>query len=274
MELSDLAGRGVVLLGCGKMGSALLEGWLAGGMPPSAFSVRDPNPSPRLLALADEGLSLNADLPPHPAVALLAVKPQMMADALPDVVALGGGSTLFVSIAAGISIASLEATLGAGTPVVRAMPNTPAAVGRGITALVGNTVAGQTGLAIAEALMAAVGQTLRLPSETQMDAVTAVSGSGPAYVFLLIEALAAAGEAEGLTPDVALHLARATVAGAGALAESSDSSPAQLRVDVTSPGGTTAAALAVLMQEGTGLPPLLARAVAAAADRSRALRGG
>ena len=274
MDLTDIAGRGLVVLGCGKMGSALLEGWLARGLPPSAFFVREPNPSDRLQALAREGLSLNAPLPAAPAVALIAVKPQMMAGALPDVVALGGGGTLFVSIAAGIPIASLETTLGQGTPVVRAMPNTPAAVGRGITALVGNAAAGPEGLALAEALMAAVGQTVRLTDEAQMDAVTAVSGSGPAYVFLLIEALAAAGEGAGLTADVALHLARATVGGAGALAESSDRPPAQLRVDVTSPGGTTAAALAVLMQEETGLPPLLARAVAAAADRSRALRGG
>lgn len=274
MDLTQIAGRGLVLLGCGKMGSALLEGWLARGLPPSAFTVREPHPSPRLQALAGEGLALNAPLPPAPAVALLAVKPQMMAGALPDVVALGGGDTLFLSIAAGIPIASLESTLGPGTPVVRAMPNTPAAVGRGITALVGNAAAGEARLALAEALMAAVGQTLRLDDETQMDAVTAVSGSGPAYVFLLIEALAAAGEAQGLAPEIALRLARATVGGAGALAESSDKTPAQLRVDVTSPAGTTAAALEVLMQENTGLPPLLARAVAAAADRSRALRGG
>ena len=274
MDLTQIAGRGLVVLGCGKMGTALLEGWLARGLPPSAFAVREPAPSPRLQALAGEGLSLNAPLPPAPAVALLAVKPQMMAQALPDLVALGGGSTLFLSIAAGTPIASLEATLGPGTPVVRAMPNTPAAVGRGITALVGNAAAGTAGLALAEALMAAVGQTVRLEDEAQIDAVTAVSGSGPAYVFLMIEALAAAGEAQGLAPDIALHLARATVSGAGALAESSEKSPAQLRVDVTSPGGTTAAALAVLMQADTGLPPLLARAVAAAADRSRALRGG
>jgi pyrroline-5-carboxylate reductase len=153
------------------------------------------------------------------------------------------------------------------------MPNTPAAVGRGITALVGNANAGAGGKALAEALMRAVGQTVILADEADIDAVTALSGSGPAYVFLLIEALAAAGEAEGLDADVALHLARATVAGAGALAEASPDAPAQLRINVTSPGGTTAAALGVLMQDETGLTALMRRAVAAAADRSRALRG-
>ena len=192
-------------------------------------------------------------------------------EALPRLAALGNGDTLFVSIAAGTPIRSFEAALGARTPIVRAMPNTPAAVGRGITALVANAHAGARDLA--EALMRAVGQTVRLDDEAQMDAVTAVSGSGPAYVFLMIEALAAAGEAEGLSPELALALARATVAGAGALAESNDRAPTALRVDVTSPGGTTAAALAVLMEEGTGLPALVRRGVAAAAARSRELAG-
>ena len=223
------------------------------GLPPGAVTVLEPNPSPRLNELAAEGLRLNAELPAGPAVAVLAVKPQMMGAALPRLKALGGSGTLFLSIAAGTPIASLEAALGAGSRVVRAMPNTPAAVGRGITALVGNDGAGEAGLALAEALMQAVGETVRLAREADMDAVTAVSGSGPAYVFLLIEALAAAGEAEGLEAGLALRLARATVAGAGALAESSGSAPAELRVNVTSPGGTTAAALGVLMQETEGL---------------------
>jgi pyrroline-5-carboxylate reductase len=199
---------------------------------------------------------------------VLAVKPQSMGEALPGLAALGNGTTLFLSIAAGTPIESLEAALGPRSPIVRAMPNTPAAIGRGITALVGNARADEPALALAEALMQAVGRTVRLSDESLMDAVTAVSGSGPAYVFLLIEALAAAGEAEGLGRDLALALARATVAGAGALAESSERSPAELRTDVTSPGGTTAAALAVLTD---GLPPLIRRAVAAAAARSREL---
>jgi pyrroline-5-carboxylate reductase len=255
------------------MGTALLDGWLARGLPPPAVTVIEPCPSPPLTALAAEGLRLNAELPPDPAVAVLAVKPQAMGAALPQLAALGGSATLFLSIAAGTSIASLEAALGAGSRVVRAMPNTPAAVGRGMTALVGNDAAGEAGLALAEALMQAVGATVRLADEADMDAVTAVSGSGPAYVFLLIEALAAAGEAEGLEPGLALGLARATVAGAGALAESSAAAPAELRVNVTSPGGTTAAALGVLMQETDGLPALMRRAVAAAAARSRELGG-
>ncbi len=273
MQLSDISGRGVVLLGCGKMGTALLQGWLAGGLAPGAVTVIEPNPSERLDELAAGGLRLNAALPADPAVAVLAVKPQMMGAALPRLAALGGSGTLFLSIAAGTSIANLEAALGGGSRIVRAMPNTPAAVGHGITALVANDGAGEAGLEVAEALMQAVGQTVRLAGEADMDAVTAVSGSGPAYVFLLIEALAAAGEAEGLEAGLALLLARATVAGAGALAESSDSTPGQLRVDVTSPGGTTAAALGVLMQKSEGLPALLRRAVGAAAVRSRELGG-
>lgn len=273
MEHAPIAERGLVLLGCGKMGTALLEGWLAGGLPPAAVTVLEPKPSPRLEALAGDGLRLNTELPPDPAVAVLAVKPQMMGDALPRLAALGDGDTLFVSIAAGTPIRAFEAALGDRTPIVRAMPNTPAAVGRGITALVANAAAGEDGLALAEALMRAVGQTVRLDGEGQMDAVTAVSGSGPAYVFLLVEALAAAGEAEGLSPDLALALARATVGGAGALAESADKAPAELRIDVTSPGGTTAAALGVLMAEDTGLPALMRRGVAAAAARSRELAG-
>jgi pyrroline-5-carboxylate reductase len=273
MELGDVAARGLVLLGCGRMGGALLEGWLARGLPPAAVTVLEPRPGPRLEALGAEGLRLNGALPADPAVAVLAVKPQSMGEALPRLAALGNRTTLFLSIAAGTPIAAFEAALGPGTPIVRAMPNTPAAIGRGIAALAGNAHAGAAGMALAEALMRAVGQTVRVPEEALMDAVTAVSGSGPAYVFLMIEALAAAGEAEGLKPDLALALARATVAGAGALAESTDKPPAELRVDVTSPGGTTAAALEVLMQETAGLPGLMRRAVAAAAARSRQLAG-
>jgi pyrroline-5-carboxylate reductase len=273
MELTEVSRRGLVLLGCGKMGSALLEGWLAAGLEPPAVTVLEPNPGDRLHALARAGLTLNGALPPDPAVAVLAVKPQAMGAALPALAALGNGATLFVSIAAGTPIAAFEAALGDRTPIVRAMPNTPAAIGRGITALVGNAHADAAALALAETLMAAVGRTVRLDDEAQIDAVTAVSGSGPAYVFLLIEALAAAGEAEGLPPGLALALARATVAGAGALAEASDKPPSQLRTDVTSPGGTTAAALAVLMADGAGLPALMRRGVAAAAKRSRELAG-
>lgn len=263
-----VARKGLVLLGCGKMGSALLAGWLKAGLPPAAVWVQEPHPSDWLKAA---GVHLNIGIPDTPAVALLAVKPQMMGAALPALQALGNGETLFVSIAAGTTIASLESTLGARTPIVRTMPNTPAMVGRGITAICGNAQASAAHLALARDLMAAVGQVVELEGEHQIDAVTAVSGSGPAYVFHLIETLAAAGVAEGLPPEVSMQLARATVCGAGELAYQSPDSAEQLRINVTSPGGTTAAALGVLMEAGTGFPALLQRAVKAAADRGREL---
>lgn len=266
--LDVVARDGLVLLGCGKMGSALLTGWLAAGVPAASVWVIEPHPTEWLKA---SGVHLNVGVPAKPAVALLAVKPQMMGAALPALVALGNGTTLFVSIAAGTTIAAFEAALGDRTPIVRTMPNTPAMVNRGITALCRNAHVSDAGMALAVALMAAVGETVVLDGEHQIDAVTAVSGSGPAYVFHLIEAMAAAGVAEGLSEATAMQLARATVCGAGELAHRSAESAAQLRVNVTSPGGTTAAALAVLMDEGAGLPPLMKRAVKAAADRGREL---
>ncbi|MGR3565150.1 MAG: pyrroline-5-carboxylate reductase [Heliomarina sp.] len=271
MDMSEIAARGLVLLGCGKMGSAMLAGWLKQGLPAPSVWVLDPNPSDWVKA---QGVHVNADLPEDPAIVLVAVKPQMMGEALPSMKALGNGTTLFVSVAAGTPLSSFEAALGENTPIIRAMPNTPAAVGRGITAIIGNDKTDATSLDLAEGLLSAVGQVVRLESESQMDAVTGVSGSGPAYVFHLIETLAAAAEAQGLSPDLALQLARATVAGAGALAEDAEETPAQLRVNVTSPNGTTQAALEVLMDEQTGFPPLLKKAVAAAADRSKELSRG
>ncbi|MBI1417835.1 MAG: pyrroline-5-carboxylate reductase [Limimaricola sp.] len=271
MNMDDVARRGLVLLGCGKMGSAMLAGWLKGGLPAGSVWVIDPNPGDWLKR---QGVHINADLPADPAIALIAVKPQMMGTALPSMQALGNGGTLFLSVAAGTPIATYEAVLGARTPVIRAMPNTPAAVGRGITALIGNAQVDEGQMALAEALMQAVGQTVRLDDEGQMDAVTGVSGSGPAYVFHLIETLAAAGAAQGLPADLAMQLAKATVAGAGALAEASEDSPSQLRVNVTSPNGTTQAALEVLMDTETGFPALLKRAVKAATDRSKELARG
>lgn len=266
MALDVVVKRGLVLLGCGKMGSAMLKGWLASGVPASRVWVLEPAPSDWLVA---QGVHLNAGVPDAPAVGLVAVKPQMMGAALPAFRALPE-DTVIVSVAAGTPIAAFAAALGGDRPIVRAMPNTPAAVGRGISALVANA-AGQGAVPLAEALLGAVGQTVRLTDEAQMDAVTAVSGSGPAYVFHLIETLAAAGEAEGLPADLALRLATATVAGAGHLAEVAEEDPGQLRVNVTSPAGTTAAALEVLMDDTEGFPALLRRAVAAAAARSREL---
>lgn len=271
MQDSRIATRGLVLLGCGKMGSAMLAGWLARGLPASSVWVIEPYPSNWLKGT---GVDLSGDLPDNPAVVLVAVKPQMMAEALPTLRAMGNSETVFVSVAAGITIDFFEKMLGADTPIVRAMPNTPAAISQGITAIIGNAAAGRQALAEAEALLSAVGEVVRLEKEAQIDAVTGVSGSGPAYVFHMIETLAQAGEAEGLPPDMAMQLAKATVAGAGALAKAASETPSQLRVNVTSPNGTTQAALDVLMDEEDGFPALLKRAVKAAAERSRELGNG
>lgn len=262
--------RGLAMLGCGKMGSAMLDGWIAAGLIPRAVHIIDPAPAPHLQNL---GVNLNSALPDAPAVLVIAVKPQMMRPALDQVAQIRGPHTLVISVAAGVPLATFESAFGADTPIVRAMPNTPAAIGKGITAMVGNMAAGAEALDLAETLLSSVGQVVRLQDEAQMDAVTALSGSGPAYVFHMIEALAAAGVDEGLPPETALHLARATVAGAGALAEAACESPQTLRQNVTSPGGTTQAALEVLMAPD-GLAPLIRRAVAAASDRSRELANG
>ncbi len=265
----DIEDSGLVLFGCGRMGSAILAGCLDAGLMPGAVWVVEPDPSDWL---KDSGVLLNAGLPRRPAVVLIAVKPQIMTKALSELKVLGNGGSLIVSVAAGTRISVIEAALGTNTAVVRAMPNTPAAIGQGITAIIGNTKARAREFGLAETLLSSVGQVIRLEDEDQMDVVTAVSGSGPAYVFHLIEALAAAGVSQGLSADLAMALARATVAGAGALVESSaDTTPARMRKDVTSPGGTTAAALEVLMDERTGFPALLRCAVAAAAERSREL---
>jgi pyrroline-5-carboxylate reductase len=268
MPSQTVAQNGLVLLGCGKMGSAMLAGWLADGLPPQSVWVIDPAPSDWVQA---QGVHINEELPTAPAIVLVAVKPQMMGAALPTLQAMGNGETLFVSVAAGTSIATFEATLGAQTPIIRAMPNTPAAIGQGITAIIGNSRTSDEQLTLTEGLLSAVGETIRLETEHQMDAVTAVSGSGPAYVFHLIETMAAAGVDQGLPADMAMQLAKATVAGAGALAAQVADGPDQLRINVTSPNGTTQAALEVLMDHEAGFPPLLIRAVQAAADRSREL---
>jgi len=271
MDMNDVKKRGLVMLGCGKMGSAMLQGWLGNGVPAASVWIMDPHPSDWVQGLVAEGLHLNGDLPASPAIVLVAVKPQMMTEALPSLTPLGNGATLFISVAAGTPLAFYEATLGADTPVIRAMPNTPAAVLHGITALIGNARVSDAQMVLAEELLQAIGQTVRLETEAQMDAVTGVSGSGPGYVFHVIETLAAAGVAEGLPAEMAMTLAKATVAGAGHLAEVSEESPAQLRRNVTSPQGTTAAGLAVLMDEQTGLPALMKATVKAAVEQSRKL---
>jgi len=270
MDFNEISRRGLVMLGCGKMGSAMLSGWLARGLDPASISVIDPHPSDWLRA---QGVALNAALPGSPAVLMIAVKPQMMQAALPQVAGFGGGKTLILSVAAGTPIVAYEDAFGPGTRVVRSMPNTPAAVGKGITAIIGNAAAGPVDLDLAEGLLSAIGQVVRLTHEDQIDAVTGLSGSGPAYIFYMIDALAAAGMAQGLPSEMAMQLAKATVAGAGVLAEEAAQTPEQLRINVTSPNGTTQAGLAVLMDEGKGLMPLIDATVAAATARSRELKG-
>jgi pyrroline-5-carboxylate reductase len=268
MDMTQINSRGLVLLGCGKMGSAMLQGWLSSGVAPEAVHIIDPHPSEWLQGT---GVHINEDLPERPAVLMVAVKPQMMQEALPQVAGFGGGDTLILSVAAGTTIQMYEKAFGPGTRIVRSMPNTPAAVGKGITAIVGNAEATDADLDMAEDMLKAIGQVVRLTSEAQIDAVTGISGSGPAYVFYMIDTLAAAARAEGLPAEMAMTLAKATVAGAGALAEQASETPEQLRINVTSPNGTTQAGLEVLMGEG-GLAPLMRKTVAAATHRSRELR--
>ncbi len=259
--------KGLVLWGCGKMGSALLQGWLKDGIPATSIWVNDPHPNDWVKGV--KGLHLNAPLPKSPMVCVIAVKPQMMDKVLTDLGKTGDADTIFLSIAAGVRICDFETAVGKRA-VIRAMPNTPAAIGAGISAVVCNKATSKTARDLAKDLLSAVGAVIHLEGEDKMDAVTAVSGSGPAYVFHLIEAMVAAGIAQGLSADIALNLARTTVAGAGALAQNSDDSPEQLRINVTSPAGTTEAALQVLMG-ADGLTPLMNRAIGAAAMRSREL---
>lgn len=266
--------RPLVLIGAGKMGGALLDGWLAHGMAPEAIVVVDPGfDAGRRAELSQRGVVV-ADAPPpdqRAGVLMLAIKPQMMDAVLPTLAPLRDDTTLVVSIAAGTTIGRIEAALGPG-PLVRAMPNTPAQIGMGTTVCVANAAAGEAARRTATELLSTVGTVDWLEEEGGMDAVTALSGSGPAYVFLLAECLAAAGRAEGLPVDLAAKLARGTVAGAGALLARSELDPGTLRENVTSPGGTTAAALERLMADD-GLERLITEAVHRAAERSRALGG-
>jgi pyrroline-5-carboxylate reductase len=260
----------VVLAGAGKMGGALLTGWLAQGLDPARVVIIDPHVSDDIRALGAKGVRINpapSDIGTTDAL-VLAVKPQMFHDAAAMLKSLVKPSTLVVSIMAGTPIKAISGACG-GT-VVRAMPNTPAAIGRGITVAVPDKSVGAGQRAIADALLAATGKIEWLDDEALMDAVTAVSGSGPAYVFLLAEELARAGVAAGLPAELAAKLARETVAGSGELLHRSDLDAATLRQNVTSPGGTTAAALSVLMGDD-GFQPLLQRAVAAATKRSKEL---
>jgi pyrroline-5-carboxylate reductase len=260
----------LVLAGAGKMGGAMLSGWLAQGLDTTHVSVIEPYPSEETRAFVARGVRLNPAANDIGAldVLVLAVKPQMFREAGAQLRPLVGPSTLVVSIMAGTTIAGVSETVGG--KVIRAMPNTPAAIGRGITVAVPANGVTQAQRAIADALLSATGGVEWVEDEALMDAVTAVSGSGPAYVFLLAEELARAGVAAGLPEALATKLARETVAGSGELLHRSDLDSATLRKNVTSPGGTTAAALEVLMGDG-GFKPLLERAVAAATKRSKEL---
>jgi pyrroline-5-carboxylate reductase len=266
--------RTILLVGAGKMGSAMLEGWLGLGLDPKYAAVLEPQPSRELTALAARGLRLNptASAIGEASAIIIAVKPQIAPEVIPSLTAYVGAGTVVVSIMAGQTLGFLEHALSQRAALVRAMPNTPAAIGRGITVAVPNVRVSGRQRELVHALLAATGAVEWIADEALMDAVTAVSGSGPAYVFLLVEALARAGVAAGLPADLAAKLARATVAGSGELLQRSPLDPTSLRQNVTSPGGTTAAALAVLLGPH-GLGELMETAVAAATERSRQLAG-
>ena len=272
MADGEAAGRSLLLVGCGKMGTAMLQGWLAGNAASRFFVVEPEGPPDKVSARSNVEWHAAADtLPNVPAVdaVVFAIKPQVVDAVLPLYRRWVRPETVFVSIVAGKTLAGLGRHLGPAA-VVRAMPNMPAAIGRGITVACATPLVTERQRQLCDRLFAAIGENAWVEDERLIDVVTAVSGSGPAYVFLLIEALARAGEAEGLPSELALLLARSTVAGSGELARVSPESPARLRENVTSPGGTTQAALEVLMA-AEGLEFLIARAVAAAAARSRAL---
>ncbi len=264
----------LLLVGAGKMGGALLSRLLDHGLDPRGVIVQDPEPTGDIAnLLADRAidvLPMVDELSEPPAVILLAVKPQVMDQALPQVARLAGPDTLYLSIAAGRRLAGLEKHLPAGAAVVRAMPNTPAAIGRGVTVAIANAAVSPIQRALADRLLAAGGHVMWVDDEALLDPVTAVSGSGPAYVFLLVECLAEAGRAAGLDADLAERLARHTIIGAAALLEHSEHDAATLRKNVTSPGGTTAAALEILGGPD-GLKKLMVAAVAAATKRGREL---
>ena len=264
----------LLLVGAGKMGGALLSRLLDHGLDPRDVIVQDPEPTGAaadlLAGRAIDVLPVVDELSASPAVILLAVKPQVMDTVLPQVARLAGPDTVYLSIAAGRRLAGLEAHLPKGAAVVRAMPNTPATIGRGITVAISNAAVTPVQRSLADRLLAAGGQVMWVEDEALLDPVTAVSGSGPAYVFLLTECLAEAGRAAGLDAELAERLARHTVIGSAALLDHSDLDAATLRRNVTSPGGTTAAALEVLGGPD-GLRKLLVAAVAAATKRGREL---
>jgi pyrroline-5-carboxylate reductase len=272
--MSDAVSGLLVLVGAGNMGGAMLTGWLNSGVPGSSIVVVDPQPSDAMKArLAESGVRHEPTAPAGmtAGILFLAVKPQVMAAVLPDLKSLVGPQTVVVSVAAGKTLAFLSSHLGDAS-MVRAMPNTPAMIGRGVTGAYANAQVSEAQRAQVHDLLKVSGPVEWVATEADIDAVTAVSGSGPAYVFYLVECMAEAGRKLGLPADLAMRLARETVAGAGELLHQSSDEASRLRQNVTSPGGTTAAALAVLMAEG-GMQKLFDEALAAARSRAQELGG-
>lgn len=266
----------ILLAGVGKMGGAMLAGWLDRGLDPRQVVVQDPAPPQESAALLSKHRIAirqpGAGMTEAPSIIIVAVKPQVMDQVFPELAKQAAPGTVVLSVAAGKTIASFEAHLPGGAAVVRSIPNTPAAIGRGITVCCANANVKATQRETCQSLLSAIGEVGWVEDEGLIDAATAVSGSGPAYVFLLVECLAEAGRAVGLDPELAMRLAKATISGSGELLRQSGLDPSTLRKNVTSPGGTTAAALAVLMAND-GLQPLIIRAVEAADRRSRELSG-
>ena len=262
----------LLLVGCGKMGGAMLDGWLARGLAAADAIVAEPVEALRPNKPGLRVVASTSDVGETPEIVVLAVKPQSMDAVLPDLKRFADEGSVFLSIAAGKTLKYFAGHLGATAKVVRSMPNTPAAVRQGITVATRRRACRRRRRSAATSLLEAVGQVLWVDDEALMDPVTALSGSGPAYVFLLVEAMAAAGAKLGLAPDMAMQLARATVAGSGELLKQSSEPASQLRVNVTSPGGTTAEALKVLMA-ADGIQPVFDKALAAASRRSKELAG-
>ncbi|MFZ5609201.1 MAG: pyrroline-5-carboxylate reductase [Pseudomonadota bacterium] len=265
--------RPLVLAGCGNMGGAMLEAWLAGGLAGDAIRVIEPAGAARALAagLAAARVTAAPVAGERAGVLVLAVKPQQVAASLAELAPAIDEETLVMSIAAGKTLASLRAGAPPAGAIVRAMPNTPAAIGQGVSVLCAERAASPAQRQAAADLLAGIGAVHWVKDEALMDVVTALSGSGPAYVFYLIECLAAAGQAHGLSPEIALALATETVAGAGALARHSSEAPAALRRQVTTPGGTAQAGLEELMRDKGGLAELIRRTISASAKRSKEL---
>ena len=267
----------IVLVGCGKMGTAMLKGWIDHFDSDTVFTIIDPFMAVKNPFIDDKRITVLAQASPakpshpdmiSPDIIVLAVKPQVMEQALAPLVNLAGADTLWLSIAAGISIDWLRQRITPDAAIIRTMPNTPAAIGKGVTAMAVGDGVSEAMQTLAEEILSVVGKVVRLDDEADMDAVTAVSGSGPAYVFLMRESLEAAARTAGLEPGLAAMLAEETISGAVALMRESDLDARQLRIDVTSPGGTTEAALKILMADKAGLPTLMEKAVLAAQKRA------